>query len=95
MPLLQMSTLHDAALVGDAAVIANLASEGVAVNEVRDTTFASSCSTALHVAAENGHLECVKQLLALGAEAAMPNLWGHTAAHLAAACGHASVVRVR
>jgi Ankyrin repeats (3 copies) len=90
----QMSTLHDAALAGEVAAVARRIAEGAGVNDVRDVSFACSCSTALHIAADYGHRECVQQLLTLGADTALPNLWGHTAAHLAAASGHASVLQV-
>ena len=51
-------------------------------------------SMPLHWAAENGHLEAVRMLIAAGASLIIGGMWrGSTAAHLAARNGHLDVVR--
>ena len=48
--------------------------------------------TALHLAASGGYVECVKILLAHGADAAMTTTAGWTAAHFAAETGRYGIV---
>lgn len=90
-----MAHLHEAALRGDLAAISSHLSAGAAVNEAGESATTNACSTALHIAAENGSTACVLHLLAHGAQAELKDLWGHTAAHLAAQEGHVAVVEVR
>ena len=49
-------------------------------------------STTLHLAAEGGHVQVVKELLAVGAKATDENAEGYTALHLAAKKGHVNVL---
>jgi ankyrin repeat protein len=93
--MLQMASLHEAALEGNVSVMKEHLSAGAAVNEARVTAFTNDCSTALHVASENGNMACVQHLLANGARVELQDLWGHTALHLAAQEGHDTIVEVR
>ena len=90
-----MANLHEAVHSGNIGAVTSHIQGGAAINEVRDTPFSNSCSTALHVAAEAGNLDVVQYLLAQGANADVPDLWGHTAAHLAAQEGHTDILQVR
>ena len=91
---LQMVQLLAAALRGDIEGLQYHMSAGSAVDEVAETEFTNSCSTALHAAAEDGNLGCVTFLIEQGASVTLADSWGHTAAHLAAQEGHAAVIEV-
>lgn len=86
--------LHDAAFSGDTAKAISVLKAGVPVDDARSTPFANLCSTGLHVAAEHGHADMVKLLLASGADPMLADGWGHTAAHLAALEDNTSVLEV-
>lgn len=87
--------LHDAAFSGDTAKAMSALKSGVPVNDARSTAFANMCSTGLHVAAEHGHDDVVKLLLASGADPMLADGWGHTAAHLAALEDNTGVLEVQ
>jgi ankyrin repeat protein len=89
-----MANLHEAALQGNVYVVTKHLTAGAAVNEARTAGFTNDCTTALHVASENGNLACVQQLLAHRARVELQDLWGHTALHLAAQEGHTAIVEV-
>jgi hypothetical protein len=90
----QMPSAHDAAFLGNVAMLNASLSEGNMINEPLETSFSNACSTPLHVASQHGHKNCVKVLLEQGADAALVDCWGHTAAHLAALEGYDDVLEV-
>jgi ankyrin repeat protein len=70
-----------------------LAQPGIDIRE-RTRNFSLMEANALHLAAEHGHAEIVRQLLDAGAAVDAPRLDRKTALILAAANGHADVVRL-
>lgn len=86
--------LHDAAFAGDTTKAMSALDAGFPVNDARATEYANACSTSLHVAAEHGNSDVVKLLLRSGADAALADGWGHTAAHLAALEDNTDILQV-
>ncbi len=83
------SGLLIAAQIGLTDVIAELISQGSPVNFKNDLTG----NSALHEAAAQGHLECVKLLLAHGAQVNITNADLETPIMKAAICGHSAIVK--
>ena len=80
--------LHDAALSGNTDVISVLIQHGAEVNERGQIG-----RTALHVACSQGHVSCVQQLKALGANLeAKDSVIGSTPLHLACEFQHVSCI---
>jgi hypothetical protein len=69
--------LHSAASAGDAVQLRLLLKQGTNIDTFRDG------NTALHCAADGGHLECVRTLVEAGADVGLPNARGETAFDLA------------
>ncbi|XP_071478636.1 uncharacterized protein [Diadema antillarum] len=80
--------IHYAALRGKAAPLAKLLDRAPAlINLQRDDGH-----TAIHIAAYNGHLDCVKTLLEHNCDPDLKNTTGETALYLAVKKGHAEEV---
>jgi len=90
---MELPTIHEVAQSGDVATLRAVLDAGVPV-DAAGFTECSDVSSALHLAAEGGHVEAVRLLLARGASAALCNFWGHTAAHLVAQEGQLEVLEV-
>jgi len=83
------TTLLDAAKEGDAAAVRTLLTQGADPNFARGDGLA-----ALHMAADEGHVEVVRLLIAAGAGVdARTRIGGYTPLHLASGGAHLSVVR--
>ena len=78
--------LRDAARMGNAREVENLVNQGVPV-DARDT----AGRTALMIAALNGHTAAVQKLLALGAQTALVDGDGLTAAQHARRWGYGAI----
>lgn len=62
------------------------------VENVKTARIKKTGNTALHLAAEGGHVKVVRQLLQAGAKPSDENLEGYTPLHLAAKNGHLRVL---
>jgi hypothetical protein len=81
--------LHDAAVVGDVVTIRRLVAEGADVNAKRE----GERTSALHVAAENGHVAVSRLLVELGADKEASTAHGLRPLHTAAYNNQAEVVK--
>jgi hypothetical protein len=82
--ILQLQQLHDACFTGNTAQLAAL----LAVPGVRSAVngrVSSDGLRPLHIAIQRRHVECVRQLLAVGARPEEPDPRGATALHMAVA----------
>ena len=86
---MSVNDLHKAALRGDVAEVRRLVAAGVGVNEVN----AADKMTALHFAADNGHVEAVKTLVELNADIEAKTDQGATPLHFAAVNGHVEAAK--
>ena len=84
--------LRLAAQQGDLEKVSELLDLGVDPDQTRDDF--TGGDTALVFAADNGHVQVVKALLAAGANKDLPNSWGQSALWCACFCGHLECVRV-
>ena len=84
------STLHSAAAAGQTKCLEILIEAAKAAGVSLDAAD-SFQRTAMHVAAAAGHVECVSALVAAGANANRPNLWGATALYCATQRRHSGV----
>eukprot|EP00794_Sanderia_malayensis_P004735 gene4735-5358_t len=87
--------LHEAACMGDDLKLSlhiTYAKRGKFNINFKDEDFASK--TALHCAAENGHLRCCKSLLEGGADPSLRMCMGWTPVHCAAEGGYLSVLQL-
>ncbi|CAB3231872.1 unnamed protein product [Arctia plantaginis] len=82
----QRSALHAAALAERSGCLAALCASGADLNACSDN--ATGGKTALHIAAERGHVENVKTLLAAGASLNVLDSSGNTALALAERNSH-------
>ncbi len=81
--------IHDAARRGDLAVVQQELDNGVGVNLADDRTG----NTALMIAANNGHTDCVQALIDAGAKVNHTNSMGFTTLMGAALTGHTQCVQ--